>query len=147
MTKRFTGYHMAAILVGFFAIVVAVNFTMARVASTTFGGALAKNGYVASQDYNRWIAAARDQDRLGWKVAASVDQGRLALDVAGVVGASADVRLVHPLGRIAETRLTMRPQGPSRLVSDQTVRPGRWEAHISLSKDGKVARFILDVAA
>ena len=35
MTKRFTGWHMAAILVGFFALVVAVNVTMARFATST----------------------------------------------------------------------------------------------------------------
>ena len=35
---RFTGRHMAAILVAFFAIVITVNVTMARFAMSTFGG-------------------------------------------------------------------------------------------------------------
>ena len=37
-TKPFTGYHMAAILIGFFGIVIAVNIYMAKVAVGTFGG-------------------------------------------------------------------------------------------------------------
>jgi len=147
MTKQFTGWHMTAILVSFFLLVIAVNFTMARYARSTFGGALAENGYVASQDYNRWIAEARDQDRLGWKANASVDNGHLALNILGVDGPTAQVRLVHPLGRIAETTLVMRSDGSQRLVSERALPLGRWQAHVTLTKDGREARFILDVNA
>jgi nitrogen fixation protein FixH len=145
MTTRFTGWHMSAILVGFFAVVIAVNVVMARFASTTFGGALAENGYVASQDYNRWIADARRQDALGWSAKISIDNGHLVLDVDGVSGPQAIVRLVHPLGRVAETTLAMHSTGPVRLVSDKPMPAGRWQAHVNLSKGGRKARFILDV--
>lgn len=147
MTTRFTGRHMAALLTGFFALVIAVNFTMASFASSTFGGMLARNGYVASQDYNRWVADARAQDRLGWTLAASVDGGRLVLDLAGVSDPAAEVRLAHPLGRVAETRLAMVPAGPHRLVSRQRLMPGRWQAHIVIRKGKESARFLMDVAA
>ena len=145
MSKQFTGWHMTALLVGFFGIVIVVNVTMARFASSTFGGALAENGYVASQDYNRWIAQARKQDRLGWTVKASVAGGHLVLALDGVTDASTRVRLVHPLGRVAETTLLMRPDGSQRSVSEETLPPGRWQVHVILTKGGKEARFILDV--
>jgi nitrogen fixation protein FixH len=54
--KPFTGYHMAAILIGFFGIVIAVNIYMAKVAVGTFGGTVVDNSYVASQNYNEWLA-------------------------------------------------------------------------------------------
>ena len=54
----FTGRHMTAILVAFFAVVIAVNFTMARFAMSTFGGKVVENSYVASQHYNVWLARA-----------------------------------------------------------------------------------------
>ena len=38
MTRKFTGWHMSAILVGFFAIVISVNLFMARAAIGSFGG-------------------------------------------------------------------------------------------------------------
>jgi len=61
MTKRFTGWHMTGILLGFFGIIVAVNFTMATLATRTFGGVVVQNSYVASQRYNEWLKAARAQ--------------------------------------------------------------------------------------
>lgn len=147
MTRRFTGWHMTAILVGFFAVVIAVNVTMARLASSTFGGALAENGYVASQDYNRWIADARRQDQLGWSATARVEQGHLVLDVTGVSFPAADVRLVHPLGRLKEVRLTMHTTASNRLVSTERVPPGRWEVHLVIRSGGRSARYIDEVSA
>ena len=43
MTRRFTGYHMTAILLAFFGIVVAVNLVMATLATRTFGGVVVEN--------------------------------------------------------------------------------------------------------
>ena len=52
---EFTGRHMAMILVTFFGIVIAVNITMARYASSTFGGLVVDNIYVASLNFNGWL--------------------------------------------------------------------------------------------
>ena len=58
--RTFTGWHMATILVSFFAIVVGVNLLMARFATSTFGGVVVENSYVASQQFNQplncWLA-------------------------------------------------------------------------------------------
>jgi nitrogen fixation protein FixH len=53
--RTFTGWHMALILIGFFAVVVGVNLLMARFASSTFGGVVVENSYVASQQFNGWL--------------------------------------------------------------------------------------------
>ena len=58
-----TGRKIAAIFVLFFGVIMAVNFTMASFASSTFGGVVVPNSYVASQKYNDWLAAAREQAR------------------------------------------------------------------------------------
>jgi nitrogen fixation protein FixH len=147
VTKAFTGRHIAAILAGFFAVVIAVNVTMAHLAGSTFGGALAENGYVASQDYNHWIAAASAQDKLGWSVKPSIVGGRLDLAVTGVHGAEAQVRLVHPLGRTSEQSLHMIEARAGHLLSAERLPPGRWEAHITLKSAGREARFIEKVRA
>ncbi|MFP5454579.1 MAG: FixH family protein, partial [Alphaproteobacteria bacterium] len=55
MRRGFTGRHMAASMVGFFTVVIAVNVTMATVASHSFGGTVVDNSYVASQRFNRWL--------------------------------------------------------------------------------------------
>lgn len=145
MNRPFTGWHMTAILVAFFAVVVAVNVTMARDAISTFGGALAENGYVASQDYNGWIAAAAAQDRLGWTAKAEVVGGRLEIQTNAPASATAEVTLVHPLGRVAETNLDMRRSDRGPFRSAALVPPGRWEAHIVLRSGGSEAKFLQDV--
>jgi nitrogen fixation protein FixH len=145
MTRSFTGWHMAAILVGFFAVVIGVNVTMARLAESTFGGVLAENGYVASQDYNGWIDAAKRQDQLGWSASTRVENQRLVLEVSGVAFPSAEVRLVHPLGRAKGTRLAMDAVSATRLVSTARVPPGRWQVHVVIRSAGREARYIEEV--
>ena len=59
--KKFTGYHATMMIVGFFAVVVAVNLVMAQFALSTFSGTVVDNSYVASQKYNQWLEQARHQ--------------------------------------------------------------------------------------
>jgi nitrogen fixation protein FixH len=50
---------MAMILVAFFAVVIAVNLLMARLAISTFGGVVVENSYVASQHFNTLAGRGR----------------------------------------------------------------------------------------
>ena len=82
--RGFTGRHMTAILVVFFGVVIAVNFTMARYARATFGGLVVENSYVASQEFNQWLDEAEAGDALGWDaVTAWRPDGRLLVTVSG----------------------------------------------------------------
>lgn len=49
---RFTGYHMIACVVSFFAVIIFANVTMAWFASSSWTGLVVKNSYVASQQFN-----------------------------------------------------------------------------------------------
>jgi nitrogen fixation protein FixH len=51
-TAPLTGRHVAMMFVGFFGIVVAVNFTMAFLARKSWTGLIVQNSYVASQHFN-----------------------------------------------------------------------------------------------
>ena len=73
MKREFTGRHFTAILLGWFGVVVTVNLFMASLATQGFGGVVVKNSYVASQKFNGWLDAAREQEALGWS--AAVDRG------------------------------------------------------------------------
>lgn len=80
--KPFNGRHMTAILVAGFGVVLAVNVTMATLASTTFGGIVVENSYVASQDFNRWLDEAAKEKALGWKLDARRGaEGRVVVDL------------------------------------------------------------------
>nr|NUR37308.1 FixH family protein [Sphingomonas sp.] len=138
MTRNFTGWHFAAIIVTFFGVVIAVNVTMAVLAVRTFGGVVVENSYVASQEYNRWLADARRQEKLGWHVLISLDAHRHVIVSTDVAGASATGFARHPLGRTADIPLTF----DRDLRSDRPLPPGRWAVHVFVRKDGREARFI-----
>ena len=141
MMRKLTGWHATAILVAFFGIVIAVNVTMATFATSTFGGKLADNGYVASQDYNKWIAKADAQEALGWSVEPRVEDGHLVIAVDGVSDPRLSITARHPLGRGDEKPLAMRMVDPALARSVEPLPEGRWKLHILLSAQGKEARF------
>lgn len=151
MIRRFTGWHMLAIMVAFFAVVVGVNVTMARFAIGSFGGVVVENSYVASQRFNGWLARARTQDKLGWRVVPGIDvKGRLqiaATDAQGaLIGGRMAVTARHPLGRVPDRTIEMRAT-PRGFVAETPLPAGRWKLRIVLTSGGKNARFEEDVRA
>lgn len=147
--RPFTGRKMAAILVGFFAVVIAVNVLMARLASATFGGVVVENSYVASQHFNRWLKEANAEQALGWKGAMERDDAGRAtfslVDSAGKPIGAARVSAVaeHPLGQ--------RPQMPLELHEVQTgiyaapLEAGRWRLRVTVEAEGKTWRTVGEV--
>ena len=138
MTKTFTGRHFTAIIVAFFGVVIAVNVTMATLATQTFGGVVVENSYVASQKYNDWLAAAERQDKLGWEVTPSLDDGRHVLLSTNVQGASITGFARHPLGRSEDIPLAF----GRHLRSDSALPQGRWTVHLTVRKGAAEGRFI-----
>lgn len=151
MTRRFTGRHMTAIMLGFFGVVIAVNMLMATLATRTFGGTVVENSYVASQSFNRWLAEARAQASLGWQagLAAAPDR-RLTVEATGPAGplhgATVTALLTHPVGRAPEQVLEFQPTGNGAYRSTLPVPPGRWIVRLSLRRDGREARYVRDLA-
>jgi nitrogen fixation protein FixH len=142
MTRRFTGWHMAAILVGFFGVVIAVNLVMARFAVSTFGGVVVENSYVASQHFNRWLDSAEAQDALGWDARlARTGQGKVAVTLTGAP-AEVTVEAVarHPLGRQPDVPLGFTSLGDGRFVSNEALPAGRWTLRLAVALDAQVWR-------
>ena len=140
MTAKFTGFHMTAILVAFFGIVITVNVVMARYAVSTFGGTVVDNSYVASQNYNRWLAEADKQQALGWNSRISLTQDRvvqIAVTRRGspLAGLSATGVARHPLGMAAAIPLTFAPGENGTLRSVSSLPSGRWDVTVTL-QDG-----------
>lgn len=144
MTKRFTGMHMALIIIAFFGVVVAVNMVMAVAASRTFGGKVVDNSYVASQQFNRWLAEGRAQERLGWTGRLALNPNRqvaLELARAGAPMEGATVRGVarHPLGLSGDLQLDFIGAN-GRYVSSAALPAGRWQLQIEVRRDERIFR-------
>ncbi len=139
MTKRFTGWHMATILIAFFGVVIAVNVIMATHAVSTFGGVVVENSYVASQEYNDWLAEARAEKALGWEANSTVrPDGRVIVAVSGPPeGATLTGSARHPLGRKPDTALTFSPVGEGRYLSNEALGSGRWTLRLQVTSNGQ----------
>jgi nitrogen fixation protein FixH len=140
--SRFTGRHMWMVMVGFFGLVIAVNFTMAWVASRTFGGTIVDNSYVASQKFNGWLRAARAQDKLGWHSTLRLDGHRhVVLTVQGGRGGfTATGTAHHPLGMAPDVPLAFTMAADGTLHSAAVLPYGRWLTRIVVSRDGQVMK-------
>ena len=147
---KFTGWHMTAILVAFFGVVMAVNFNMARMAVITFGGTVVDNSYVASQEYNGWLKAAARQERLGWTVAIALDADRRVRVDAQASGVAIK-RLsgvgdaLHPLGRVDDVPLAFATSANGQLLSTKPLPPGRWSLRLSLRRGADIYKVAEEV--
>lgn len=151
MTRTFTGRHITIILVAFFGVVIAVNFTMAYFASATFGGLVVENSYVASQKYNGWLEQAREQKALGWSL--DVTRGgndRLEANLTSAGQPMTDAQIVatarHPLGRLPDVTLRFRSLGGGRYESLETLPAGRWIVHLGAQAHGREIKRIVDLS-
>lgn len=150
-SRTFTGRHMTMILVAFFGVVIAVNLVMARAAIGTFGGTVVDNSYVASQNYNDWLAQGRAQRALGWNAALSRDAGGFLLVTLTASGtaltdASAVTATVRPpLGRAEVQTVRFIALDEGRYRSDQPIGTGRQDVKLTVVRGTDSALFDSEV--
>ena len=149
--RRFTGWHMFSILVAMFATIIAVNLVMARFAITTFGGTVVDNSYVATRNYNRWLADARRQEALGWRVTTTIDADRririAAIAPTGAIDGVVSAVASHPLGRAPDRAIDFMRVGAGQYVATRPLRAGRWTLRIAVKRGKDVARFTKNIPA
>ena len=140
MSGPLTGRRVLAIFVIGFGIVIAVNLTMAVLATRTFPGLVVENSYVASQNFNEGLVAGRAQQARGWKVTPNVNGAALVVEAraangAALEGAQVKALLTHPLGKVEPVRLTLLPgqEGSYRA----TLPPGLWDMELTVERGGE----------
>jgi nitrogen fixation protein FixH len=138
----FTGWHMIFITVAFFGVIIAVNVTLAIFATGTFPGLVVENSYVASQQYNELLAAARVQAERGWKMSLDVPAGQVDVVLTDTAG--------HPIRRLQLDAIAGRPSSTLEdrridlLETDTGYRSreqlplGRWNIDIEARQEGKL---------
>ncbi len=148
MTRTFTGWHMAAITISFFAVIIAVNLTLAFFASSSWTGLVVANSYVASQSFNRDAEIARQQQALGWQMKLIVNR-RLATivildsDNVSMAGLSLRAVLQRPTDEAGDQVLKLREAGAGIYLADATIGSGVWIADITAEGPArKPVRFV-----
>lgn len=145
MMHAFTGRHMWLVMLGFFGTVVAVNFGMAWLAGASFSGTVVDNSYVASQQFNGWLQAARSQRLLGWTVAPTLDDKRHVVLVDSRPGDTVTGLALHPLGRAPDMALHFALAPDGHLHSRESLPPGRWQVRLTVRRASETARLAADV--
>jgi nitrogen fixation protein FixH len=140
VTRGFTGWHMLAAMIAFFAVVISVNMVMATAATRTFGGKVVENSYVATQKFNTWLDKAAAQRRLGWTVAVAGSERRAT--VTTVPGVRVTRIAAHPLGRLGDETLTFAEEAPGRYVAHQLLPAGRWQLRLVVRRGHDQARYL-----
>lgn len=148
--KPITGWHMLAGFVAFFGVIIAVNFYMASLALSTFGGVVVENSYVAGQHYNEWLDKAEAQAKLGWTETVTLDADRhvlvkLTKDDAPLSGIAATGEASHPLGRKPAIALTFHTFETGVVRSEEAIPAGRWQVNLSVRHNADIARYKLEL--
>lgn len=147
-TGPFTGRHFTAILVAFFAVVIAVNVLMARAASATFGGVVVDNSYVASQRFNSWLDEAAREKALGWTATARrIGESRIEVALNDAPENNLTLRAIarHPLGQAPDQTLQFARQSDGTFVSLVSIPAGRWRLRLDAESAGRRWRQEVDV--
>lgn len=141
--RPFTGLRFAAIVVAFFAVVIGVNVTMATLAGRTFSGAIVRNGYVANQDFNDWLAAGRAQAALGWTVEARIERREIVVTARDRTGKPLDAEVTatlrHPIDPKRHHVVRLKADG-DRFAAPHRLTSGQWEVIVDVSAGGQLSR-------
>ncbi|APZ53526.1 FixH family protein [Salipiger abyssi] len=134
MTKerRLTGWHVLAIFVGAFGVIIGVNIALAYNAVATFPGLEVDNSYVASQTFD---ARREAQEALGWTVETSHDEGHVVLAITDEKGYPVQPKtLSAKIGRTTNVKDDRTPDftfDGRAYVAEDHLAPGYWNVWLS----------------
>ena len=140
--RPLTGWHVLAMFVGGFSIIITVNLALAVNAVRTFPGKETESSYVASQNFDTDRAA---QEALGWTVQTDLTETtlRLAVQDAGAGVVMPEI-VTATLGRATTVADDMTPAfdwDGKAWVAPVTVGPGNWNLRIEMrAGDGTLFR-------
>lgn len=121
------GWHVAVGVVGFFALIIAVDMSFLVIAYRTHPGQVAAKPYETGLIYNAELERQRAQAALGWRAGIQAEPAGLEVVLQDAAGA--------PLGGLKVAVLLQRPateQGRAELILTERS-PGRYAVPLSLS--------------
>lgn len=137
--RKLTGWHVLAIFVGGFGIIISVNLFMAYNAVSTFPGMEVSSSYADSQSFDERREA---QEALGWNASVEVPgDGTLILHLVDDSGAPvypADLQalLTRPTNQ-TEDQLLELTRNRGAFVAPAEVGYGRWRLRLTgMARDG-----------
>lgn len=140
--RVFTGWHMLAIMLAFFGTIIAVNVTMAWLASSSWSGMLSKNTYVASQDFNKNAARAREWAKQGFGGELTLEDGMVRYRLAGPAEVVAGIDHIEatfhrPVGDKQDFVIRLAP-ADGVFSAPRALSAGPWIVDLAAMRDGEL---------
>lgn len=142
--RELTGRAVLLWIVGFFAVVFAVNGVLVQAATSTFRGMETGSSYKAGLMFKREIESAGRQNALHWHVDGKLSRDRAgeavldisAADAAGVplAGLTAVAHLAHPADARLDQTIELIKTGAGAFHGAVLAPPGQWELTVDLSR-------------
>lgn len=140
------GWHVAAGICAFFAVVIGVDSTFTVLALRTFPGEVSVTPYEDGLAYNRRIAQLSAQAKLGWRATAYVSASReLVADVRDangqpVRGLKATADLQRPATETGRLEVVLTEASPGRYIARPSATSGAWDVTVT-ARDPQGRRF------
>jgi nitrogen fixation protein FixH len=145
--REITGRMVLMGAIGFFGIIFAANGALVFFALESWPGLATDHAYEEGVEYNRTLAAAREQAGLGWVSALTYEGGvheggvaRTRLTRPGgvpVTGLAARITFRRPVGEAIEIVVPLAEAAPGLYLAEAVLPlAGRWHAMIEATRDG-----------
>ncbi|MBW9052539.1 FixH family protein [Rhizobium mesosinicum] len=141
--QGFTGRHMLLTTCAFFGVIIAVNFTMAWYASSSWSGLVVENTYVASQQFNEKAAAMKAMAASGIAGELSLKRDEIHYDIRNRDGSPADVDDVvanfkRPVGDHEDFHVVLTKLSEGRFEANHAVATGDWIVEVTSRRGGEI---------
>jgi len=138
--REFTGRHMLAAIIAFFAVVIGANAVLAVVAAGSWTGLVARNGYVESQHYSEVLADAARQELLGWRSDLEADADGVVFKITDATGRplpglAVAARLGRPTNEAEDRAVELDDRGDGLYAADGGLAAGAWNVEVT-ARDG-----------
>ncbi len=150
-TGAFFGHWIPWVFVGLFFLVLAANGTMIVIAVSTFTGLETTNAYEKGLNYNNRLAAAAEQENLGWEadfVVTTLGDQRVVLDLqlndrlgSPITSAKVEAALLRPVQEGHDLTVRLDHQGHGRYGTETALPlPGQWDIQLTAMARDKTYR-------
>lgn len=137
--RKLTGWHVASMFVGGFAVIIGVNVFMATQAVGTFPGLEVSSSYADSQSFDERRVA---QEILGWQASVEAGENELRLSLVDETGrpvypAELEALLTRPTTRANDQILALTRGENGVLLAPAELDAGRWRLRLTgTARDG-----------
>lgn len=143
--RGLTGWHVLAMVVGFFTIVIAVDVLFAVQAYRTFPGEVSVTPYEDGIAYNRTLAQMAAQEKYGWRAAAGATKGGIVVEFRDskggpVRGLTFSTKLERPATEAGRLHPVFHETAAGRYQADLPGVKGAWDLTLAAT-DASGRRF------